>query len=660
MLTSDTHILTDVMGSKIELEQEPVQLEIPEPYYFKPAKKQKVQAEIDKLISKGVIEITAPEPGQFVSNIFTKEKPDGTLRIILDLSDFNDFVVYRHFKMDSLQTAINLMSESCLMASIDWKDAYYSVPVATKFRKYLCFYWQGILYRYTCFANGLAPAPRKFTKLTKVIFSELRKMGHLNTHYIDDTLLIAMSIELCRENVRDTVRMSEEAGFVVHPIKSVLHPTQRIVYLGFWLNSVDMTVTLTETKATKLKTACLKLLEKQTVPIRELAHVIGLMVASFHGVQYGQLFYRSCDNHKTHALKLALGNYENLTILPPECKEDLEWWERNIETQTKKILVPKPSYELESDASLKGWGGCIKTPEGKSSTGGNWSETERNKHINELELIAAWFTIKCFCGNATNACIKVFSDNTTTVAYLNHMGGTKTLCNQIAREVWLWCYQNNNCIIATHLPGVLNLVADKESRSIHDNMEWRLNPELFDKITKQWGTPDIDLFASRLNFQVPKYFSWKPDPGALAVDAFMESWSDYYFYAFPPFNMIGKLLKKIEIDRATGIIVVPYWPTQSWFSKFTQMCINTPNILFSRRPGSTLTHPWRQVQELPKTRMLAALVSGQRSHHSEWMTSPRASSWHLGDREQENSTTLTWDNGISFVIKGVRTRCLPL
>ena len=36
----------------------------------------------------------------------------------------------------------------------------------------------------------------------------------------------------------------EKLGFVIHPEKSVLVPTHVIIYLGFEINSVDMTVAL--------------------------------------------------------------------------------------------------------------------------------------------------------------------------------------------------------------------------------------------------------------------------------------------------------------------------------------------------------------------------------------------------------------------------------
>jgi hypothetical protein len=144
-----------------------------------------------------------------VSNIFSKQKPDGTIRVILVLSSFNEDVTYRHFKMENLNTALNFMTPHCYMASIDWKDAYFSVPVHKSYRKYLKFEWNNNLYHFTCLPNGLASAPRAFTKMTKVLFATLRKMGHLNTSYIDDSLLFGDTFSECKLNIKDCRNLSK-------------------------------------------------------------------------------------------------------------------------------------------------------------------------------------------------------------------------------------------------------------------------------------------------------------------------------------------------------------------------------------------------------------------------------------------------------------------
>ena len=96
-------------------------------------------------------------------------------RMILNLKELNKFVAYQHFKMDSLKCVTSLMTQGCYMASVDTKDAYYTVPVALEHQKYLKFTWKDKLYRYTCLPNGLASVPRIFTKHLKTVFKILRQ-----------------------------------------------------------------------------------------------------------------------------------------------------------------------------------------------------------------------------------------------------------------------------------------------------------------------------------------------------------------------------------------------------------------------------------------------------------------------------------------------------
>ena len=71
--------------------------------------------------------------------------------MILNLQSLNERVVYLHFKMNTLKDAISLMKPNCFMASIDRKDAYFSVPIAQVHQKYLKFQWENKLYAFTCF-----------------------------------------------------------------------------------------------------------------------------------------------------------------------------------------------------------------------------------------------------------------------------------------------------------------------------------------------------------------------------------------------------------------------------------------------------------------------------------------------------------------------------
>ena len=74
---------------------------------------------------------------------------------------------------------------------------------------------------------------------------------------------------------------------VIHPDKAVFNPTQQLIILGFVLNSVNMTITLTQEKALALQTACTLLPNTASPTMREVARVLGKMVSSFPGVMYG-------------------------------------------------------------------------------------------------------------------------------------------------------------------------------------------------------------------------------------------------------------------------------------------------------------------------------------------------------------------------------------
>ena len=97
----------------------------------------------------------------------------------------------------------------------------------------------------------------------------------------------------------------------------------------------------------------------------------------------------------TEALVIHKGDFDSLTEISAEAKSDLQWWINNLDTAFKPIEQRNPDIIITSDASNIGWGGVR---ENKRS-GGQWSESEVNLHINQLELLAAWFTLQTFCAH---------------------------------------------------------------------------------------------------------------------------------------------------------------------------------------------------------------------------------------------------------------------
>ena len=333
-ITSDTTILNLIEGYELEFEnsEPPVQPFIPRPYKLGNDEVRAVNEEIDRLHAMGVIEHSLPESGEFISNIFTRKKKDGGYRMILDLSYLNKFITYHHFKMDCLDTALKFITKDCFMASIDLRDAYYSIPIAAHHKKYLKFRWNGTLWQFRALPNGLSSGPRIFTKLLKPPLATMRSYGHTVIAYIDDTLLVAKTRQSAKEAVGQTAGLFSELGFTIHPTKSVTEPVHEIKFLGFVINSHTMEIRPTEEKAQEISDQCAALSETSRPTIRLVSSVIGKLVATFPGVQQGPLHYRSLEKDKIWSLRLNRGHFDRKMTLTHASVEELKWWIENVTT----------------------------------------------------------------------------------------------------------------------------------------------------------------------------------------------------------------------------------------------------------------------------------------------------------------------------------------
>lgn len=200
--------------------------------------------------------------------------------------------------------------------------------------------------------------------------------------------------------------------------------------------------------------------------------------------------------------------------------------------------------------------------------------------------------------------------------------------------------------------GPKNIQADKESRVLKESTEWSLSQWAFNAIQERWGMFDIDLFASRLNFKVPQYVSWRPDPRAQFSNAFLMNWKPHYVYAFPPFSLLATCLQKIEQDQSTGILIVPTWTTQPRFTLLLNLPTDNPLLLpqtdsFLFLPHSNAVHPLsRQLQ------LMACKVSGGPSSRELFQAKLPTSSCSLGQLVPKNNMPHISRNGMTFALNG--------
>lgn len=559
---------------------------------------------INEMVSSGVIQISKEEEGQFLSSIFTVPKPDGSRRFVLNLKLLNNFILVDHFKMEDIRTALALVTPNCYFTVVDQKDAYYMIPMHKSSRKFLKFRWKSILYEYLCLPFGLSLAPWLYTKVLKPVLAYLRSRLIVNVSYLDDLLTVGETYAECQRATQITISLLKFLGLSINDEKSRLIPCQRVKFLGFLIDSESMEISLPDKKKTRVLEKCQGVINMSSVPLQNLAELIGTLISSCPGVEYGQVYTRKLEMEKIDGLFISNQNYNHKVTISDEGVADLNWWIKNISHSRKKIRQEAYFLTLTTDASLTGWGATT----ARRSTRGHWNFNEAKRHINELELLAIYNALLALV-DFTDKSVLIRSDSTTAISYINKYGGCRSYqCQELAKIIWQWCEKRRIIIFASYISTKDNIVADSLSRLDIDSYDFKLGDKYFYNICNKLGSPVIDLFASNKTNQCARFVSWFPCPDAEWVDAFTKPWGEFFF-AFPPFKLLTRVLKKIREEHCQGIVVAPNWPNQPWFPlfhnlKISKIIIMKPanDLLFC--PYSNRSHPLSF-----KTTLMAALLS---------------------------------------------------
>ena len=353
--------------------------------------------------------------------------------------------------MEGIHNLKDLLQPGNWLAKVDLKDAFFTVPMHHQYRKYLRFTFQGKTYQFTCLPFGLCSAPWVFTKALKPALAMLRQKGVRLIAYMDDILLLAESKEMIHDHLEGMTYLLESLGFIINRKKSVLNPAQTLEFLGLTVDSLSKELRLPPLKIKNIQAEARKIAGLRTTTARCLARLLDMMNATNCVIPPAPLFCRHLQMALSNTLEENSQCYEAKVVLSQDCLEELEWWDTNMcKWNGRTILKREIDLTIDSDASLQGWGACCN----HQRTGGPWSTQECRMHINCLELLAATLATQTFAKFRTGISILLRIDNTTAVAYINHLGGTasKDLVAQ-TKKLWMWCLERNIHITTQYLPG---------------------------------------------------------------------------------------------------------------------------------------------------------------------------------------------------------------
>ena len=202
--------------------------------YVNPHRNSYLLEALHQLMDKHAIELVRNQTSLgFFNRLFLVPKPNNKWRPILDLSNLNIFLKVEKFKMETPETIRTSLQKQEWVTSVDFKDAYFHIPIQEQSRKYLRFHIQGQTYQFKALPFGLSTAPMEFTVLAKEVKLMAMHKGIRIHQYLDDWLVRAGSQQVCLHHTQILVKMFQELGWLVNMEKSELEPKQIFDFVGY-------------------------------------------------------------------------------------------------------------------------------------------------------------------------------------------------------------------------------------------------------------------------------------------------------------------------------------------------------------------------------------------------------------------------------------------
>ena len=463
-----------------------------------------------------------------------------------------------------------------------------------------------------CLAQGGSTSPISFVSVTRPLLRILRKQNVTVFLFVNDSLICGQTVAILRRNVQLTLDLFERAGFLINYKKSQLQPTQQMEFLGFSIDSVAYTISLTSEKRTKIHRCVSEILSHPHRPITicRLASIIGKVVATFPCSEEAPLHYRVLDRFKIKCLRENNFKWNKTIVLTKACLQELTWWQRNIRSDVmmKSLQTVDVSAHVYSDSSQHSFGGHYL----RHSISSRFSEKQANLSINTKELLAIYYTLSAFAKYLNGLNVLHFCDNSVACFCLFNKGSSDPLRDSITRKIFALAKANNFTVQSCWLSTTQNSWADRLSRLVQNpRTEFTIPDDILKPAIRYlvaW-TPEIDLFASFLNHKFPLYCSWKNDPFAVRCNAFLLNWSHYRCFIHSPYNLVDRALKQVQDQKVQRcLILAPLFHTAHWLPKLMEMC-HQPPLLLPPDTAKKLYLPWDRSIKHPLARHMRLILA---------------------------------------------------
>ena len=372
--------------------------------------------------------------------------------------------------MAEVAEKILTVGKGALLSKFDIARAYRNVPICPADRHLLGMHWNGKYYVDLTLPFGLRSACTIFNSVGDLIAAILNKDCTYSEieHYLDDFITVGnIRLHDADRNIlkefKEILRICEELGIKLADDKTVW-PTTRLIFLGFLLDTISLTIQIPEQKLTAYRFEVAKASASRSIRKKHLDSLLGKLLHAAFVIPIGRAFLRTLIN-KNAATKRRFA-WISLSV---EDRSNLKWWLTLFDNWNGITLMrfrnwaPAPDLELSSDAALKEGFGIVC---GDSWVSGTWP-ADAPKNIAVLELIPIVLAAMLWGNHWTGKCILFHTDSMAAHCSAESLLPRDPHLASLIRELAIISIEHDFHFQTKHLPGKQNVAADLLSRNRH-------------------------------------------------------------------------------------------------------------------------------------------------------------------------------------------------
>ena len=438
------------------------------------------------------------------SPLMTRSKPDGGVRVIVDLSwpinnsvnsaipdDRLDILCakLRYPTIDNLVERISILGPSARLYKVDLQRAYRNLRVDPRDYPLLGLKWRDATYYDVAIPFGLKQGALGCQFSTDTVTYLMASQRHWVMSYLDD-VIGASSPDRANDAFLTLVQLLQNLGLPLNKSK-VVAPVSKLTCLGIDVDAKLGILTIPPKKLREIRKLCVTWIGKEVATRNQLQKLLGKLLYINRCIKPARLF----SNRMLQLLRQC--PIKGCIAISKGFRKNLNWFlsfmeqlNGSVEMHTKNSYT----YDIYVDASLQGLGAKLGNMVYAIPILNALKHICTIVHFEALNILVA---LKCWAKYLTNQKVVFWCDNSAVVNIFTNFKIRDSILMACVRNVWLLAAVYNIDLKVKHIQGVSNVYADILSRWSHYNNQNTLPVRILK--TCKWLQPDLNSMIPDFN-----------------------------------------------------------------------------------------------------------------------------------------------------------------